>query len=579
MPISVLAFVFFSACYKTDNISGSGSTNPNNIPPDQTVIASLKGRVIDENGVPMSGAAVVSGGATTTTDVNGLFSFSNIPLSSRFGYVKVSKTGYFTGSRSIITNGAAANYVSIQMIPRVETGSFAASSGGTVVVQTGDWAVFSAGSIITEATKTAYTGTVHVFARYLDPTDSALFKYMPGDLRGIGSDGKETALQSFGMLLVELQGDGGEKLQMAAGQSATLTWAIPASLQSIAPATIPLWYFNDSTGRWIEQGAAIKNGSSYVGQVSHFSFWNCDAGVNTVNFKVRLKDQHGNPLAYTLVKMVSQSWGMAPGYTDSTGFVQGLIPKGQKLVMEVVTECGNMLAGANVGPALTDQDLGTVMVTIEYADMTLTGKVVNCSGNLIDTGMVTVVVDGLNYRANVVKGLFTLPVTRCFATTVPVVVTGYDFATAASGADTIVISNGAADAGTITACGAAPSHYVTFTVGGATYTILAPPDNVSYSILSYHNNATEISGWVNGSNIPRLNLQIQSITGPGNFTVDSLMANTPAGTYMGANLNCTITSYGPVNGDVMGNFSGSALLNWSGSPVPISGNFDVIRTQ
>ena len=142
------------------------------------------------------------------------------------------------------------------------------------------------------------------------------------------------------MLLVELQGDAGERLQMMNAQTATLTWAIPASLQSAAPATIPLWYFNDSTGRWIEQGTASRLGNSYIGKVSHFSFWNCDAGVGTVNFKVRLKDQHGNPLAYTFVRMVSQSWGTAGGYTDSSGFVQGLIPKGQTLAMQVTSSCG-----------------------------------------------------------------------------------------------------------------------------------------------------------------------------------------------------------------------------------------------
>ena len=327
LVICAFSILFFGACYKSDLSVGTGSANPNNIPPDQTVIASLKGRVIDENGVPMEGVSVVSGGGMRTTDVNGIFTFSNIGMSSRWGYVKVSKPGYFTGSRSIITNGAASNYVSILMIPRIETGSFAATAGGTVVVKTGDWTVFSAGSIVTEATNTAYTGTVHVFARYLDPTDSTLYKYMPGDLRGIGSDGKETALQSFGMMLVELQGDGGEKLQLAAGQTAMLTWAIPASLKAAAPATIPLWYFDDSTGRWIQQGSATLTGTSYIGRVSHFSFWNCDAPSGTVNFKVRFKDQHGNPLSYTYFLFQSQTMGTRGGYTDSSGYAQGLIPR------------------------------------------------------------------------------------------------------------------------------------------------------------------------------------------------------------------------------------------------------------
>ena len=127
----------------------------------------------------MQGVSVVSGGVTTTTDVNGIFTFSNISMSSRFGYVKASKTGYFTGSRSIITNGAASNYVSIQLIPRNETGSFEAQTGGVIVVQTGDSAAFGANTVVTASTNAAYTGAVHVFTKYLDPTDPGLYKYMP----------------------------------------------------------------------------------------------------------------------------------------------------------------------------------------------------------------------------------------------------------------------------------------------------------------------------------------------------------------------------------------------------------------
>ncbi|WP_431211175.1 carboxypeptidase-like regulatory domain-containing protein [Puia sp. P3] len=324
LTAAVITLLVFYACNKSSSSdNGSMTTNPNNIPAEQTVTASLQGRVLDEKGMPVQGAAVSSGSATTTTDVNGVFSFSKISMSSRFGFVKVSKAGYFTGSRSIITNGGASNYVSIQLVPRVLTGSFGAAAGKKVLVKTGDTADFTGSSFVNASTNAAYTGNVNVYATYLDPTDVNLYKYMPGDLRGIGTDGKETALQSFGMLGVELQGDAGEKLQLASGAKATLTWAIPAALQTAAPATIPLWYFNDSSGRWIQEGSAIRVGNSYVGQVGHFSYWNCDAASGTVNFKVHVKDQHGNPLAYTYIQFQSQSWGTRGGIRTMTVLHRG----------------------------------------------------------------------------------------------------------------------------------------------------------------------------------------------------------------------------------------------------------------
>jgi uncharacterized protein (DUF2062 family) len=219
-------------------------------------------------------------------------------MSSRFGYVKVDKQGFFEGSRSVITNPGASNFVSIQLVPRTATGTFAAATGGAVAIASGDTAFFAASSVIAAATGTAYTGNVTVYARYLDPTNPNLYKTMPGDLRGIRSDGNETGLQSFGMMDIEMVDDAGNKLQLASGQRATLSFRIPDTLLAAAPATVPLWYFNDTTGRWIEQGSAVKQGNTYVGQVGHFTFWNCDAYINTVNFKLHVVDQFGNPVAY-----------------------------------------------------------------------------------------------------------------------------------------------------------------------------------------------------------------------------------------------------------------------------------------
>ncbi|HLZ89143.1 MAG TPA: carboxypeptidase-like regulatory domain-containing protein, partial [Puia sp.] len=277
-PVSLaLALLFlaagFIACQKYASSSNS-STSTNPFPAEVTVTASVQGRVVDENDIPVEGATVTSGTASTSTDINGIFTFKNISLSSRFGFVKASKTGYFTGSRSVATDGGESNFVSIQLIPRNETGNFAAASGGKIMVFSGDTVSFSPSSVVNAVTNAAYTGTVHVFATYLNPTNDNLTKYMPGDLRGISTSGKEVALQTYGMMSVELQDDAGNKLQLASGQQATITMAIPDLLQSTAPATIPLWYFNDSTGRWIQQGSATRQGNNYVGSVGHFTWWN-----------------------------------------------------------------------------------------------------------------------------------------------------------------------------------------------------------------------------------------------------------------------------------------------------------------
>ena len=457
--LALVAFVSLLLIAMACNKSSS-TTNPNsttNIPPDAMVTASLQGRVLDQNGLPLQGATVTSGAASTTTDVNGVFAFTNISMSSRFGYVKIAAPGYYTGSRSIITNPGASNFVSIQLIPRAAATSFYSEDGALIGVASGDSVDVPAGVMYSVNAKGPYIGTVQTFDTYMDPTDPNFYKYMPGDLRGIGSNGLETALVSYGIIAAQFQDLGGNQLQLTSGQTAKLVFAIPDTLQGSAPATMPLWYFNDSTGRWIQQGSVTRSGNSYIGQVSHFTYWTCAVPVATVTYNARLKDQFGNPLAFTHVYFTSDQaqsgFNTISSYSDSTGYVQGLLPQSESLVMYVATQCGNPLAGANVGPALQNQNMGTITVTVLNSTLTLTGGVSNCSNGAVDSGYVNAMIDGLNYRAVVKNGVFTLPVVRCYDASAQVALVAYDLIGMTSGsASTITATAGNVNAGTLSAC-------------------------------------------------------------------------------------------------------------------------------
>lgn len=575
----IISIGLLFACNKSQDTTAN-NTHDAGLPAEQTVTAGITGRVLDEKGVPVQGATVNSGTASTTTDVNGVFSFSNISMSSRFGYVKVTKSGYFTGSRSIITNAGAANYVNIQLTPRTSSGSYPAATGGTINVQTGDTVTFPAGAVVNAATHAAYTGNVHVYAAYLDPTSPDIFKRMPGDLRGIGSDGKETAIQSFGMMMVELEGDGGEKLQLAPGKMATLSLTIPDSLQKTAPATIPLWYFNDSTGRWIQEGAAVRAGNSYVGQVSHFSIWNCDIVIQAYGFKVRVKDQYGNPVPYTYIAFrTSATTAGYIGYTDSSGYVRGLVGKGMTGQMQVLTECGYLLAGANVGPVLADVDMGTIIVTLQQTDLTLTGTVLDCSNNPVANGFVNVYLDGLTSRAQVTAGKFRLPIHRCYPSPATAQITAGDYGTSQQGSTQslkipVVANGGDLDAGQLSACGITYDQFISLTFNGSTRTLTVPPGSFNY-------NNGNVQAYM-GSNWMGFNLS--NLTGAGDYTPTYFYYyfypdNIRLGPASDHTLKCTVTGFGPVNQFVTGTWSGNVVDSTSNTVYPLTGSFKILRTN
>lgn len=575
-PIVALALIVailsagLTACKKYDTTANSSSGN--NIPPEVTVMASIQGRVIDQNGVPVKGAAVTSGTASATSDINGIFTFSKISLSSRFGYVQATKSGYFTGSRSIITSAGDSSFITIRLISRSETGSFNAATGGKIMVFSGDTVAFGPSSVVTASTNAAYTGTVHVFAVYLNPTNDNAAQYMPGDLRGIGSDGKETAIQSFGMMEVELRDGAGNKLQIASGQTATLTMTIPTTLQSTAPATIPLWYFNDSTGRWIQQGSATRQGTGYIGQVNHFSWWNCDRPMGTVNFKIKIKDQYGNPLPHNYVSFTDASTGdIRGGYSDYTGFATGLVLKGTPLIMQVVTECGNIMGGMNIGPALQDVDLGNLTVTVTNSDLTLSGKVVDCFNNPVDSGMVDIIIDGLDYRAAVNKGSFTMPISRCYSTTVPVKLTATDFTAQQTSAQTSINAGfGQVDVGQLSACGVSYSQFITINAHNTTYTWTSPPNTISGT-------ANGFSGQASNTNF--VYLTGSSITATGQYQVYPYLHVPNANWGYSTPLQLNITAFGAVNTYIRGTLSGNLKDSITNQTYPVTGSLKILRTQ
>ena len=580
-PIVTLAFLAAAllagifACKKYSSTSGTNTSEPV-FPPDVTVTASVQGRVVDQDGIPVAGATVTSGSATTSTDINGVFKFTNISLSSRFGNVQAAKAGFFTGSRSIATNAGASNFVSIRLISRTETGSFSATAGGKVTVYSGDTVSFAASSIVTAATNAAYTGTVHVFATYLNPTNNHLGQFMPGDLRGISTDGKEVALQTYGMMNVELKDDNGNKLQLASGQQATITVAIPDSLQALAPATIPLWYYNDSTGRWMQQGSGARQGNNYVGNVGHFTWWNFDLVYTPMSFKVRFKDQFGNAVAYTQVDIRYSSGGknilMYAGYTDSTGFLSGILPKGVAATLILGTECGNIVAGVNVPPVLAPIDLGTVTITDPETDLTLTGKVVDCFNNPVDSGYVNVAVDGLNYRAAVANGSFTLAIHRCYNSNVPVNIAAADLSTSQQGGTSTIgnVIQGKVDAGTLSACGVSVSQFMTVTVDGSTYTT-ANPQYLYYSSFLFH------------SGVPAsLQFSIPGLSAAGTYTPANFNMRTTGHNYAnsgGSTLQCTISDFGAVNQFITGSLTGTVYDSTAQALTSMSGSFKIIRSN
>jgi len=269
--IIITVIIILSACNK--------SSEPN--PGDGNGSGTVQGVITDLNNSPVSNATVTGGSATAITDASGKFTLTKVQFNSDTVMVTVTKGGFFEGSKKIVSSSNAASNVKIQLIPKTVLGTFAASSGGDITLPGGGSINFSPG-FVTASNGNAYTGNVSVSAYYLDPSDPNFSAYTPGDLKAAGANNPQGALQSFGVVIVEMDGNSGNKLQLAAGKKAIIT--LPTALQGKAPLYVPLWYFDATKGAWKQDGIAEKQGSNYISTVSHFSSWNPGNIVDTSQY-------------------------------------------------------------------------------------------------------------------------------------------------------------------------------------------------------------------------------------------------------------------------------------------------------
>jgi hypothetical protein len=572
--------------------------NINQIPNLTTKISSsVSGFVVDENNQAVAGATVVVYDKTTTTDDYGYFSVKNVNVVKTAAVVTVNKSGYFPGIKTYIATENKSAFFRIKLIPKLNSGSFNGLNGGTITLSNGMKIEFPVNGIqdLLSSNNNPYSGTVNVSASYIDPTASDINSIMPGDLRGINQDGSMSVLQSFGMVAVELKGDQGQALQIASGKKATLTFPIPSSLSSTAPASIPLWYFDESNGLWKEEGSATKVGNNYVGDVTHFSFWNCDVPSNFVQFNCTLLDEDGVPIPFTWVKITNlnnpQSYRY--GLTDSSGFVAGAVPNNANLKLEVFTqiECGTAAFTQTFNTLNANVSLGNLSIpntTTQTAS--ISGTVTDCNNAAVSNGYIIMLKNSQYYRYNLSStGAFNFSNLLCNGNSEGVTFIAEDNSSnQQSSPFSYTLNTGNNTVPNLQACGTTTEQFFNYSVNGASYSITSPVD----SFISFNNPQT---------NPPRIEIHAQKViptmpTSYNNISIGFSSLGIAVGSTQSltlfytseisdsTNLNSpilvNITEYGSVGQFISGNYTGTVI---GGSPTNtiynVTGSFRVRRRQ
>lgn len=153
----------------------------------------------------------------------------------------------------------------------------------------------------------------------LDPSHRPL----PGDYRAKDKNGKDQSLVSYGAVFGEFSDAAGNLYNLANGATATVISPVPSGLQSTAPAAVPVWSYDETTGFWNQEKttqAVLKNvgGTSYVFKTTHFSYLNTDVAKTGQPTCIRVKLDPNGHLAAGLTLRVKIP--TAPSYQQIQSF-------------------------------------------------------------------------------------------------------------------------------------------------------------------------------------------------------------------------------------------------------------------
>jgi len=393
--IGIFCFVllFASSCRQDEVI---GVEMEENILEDEFFV-DVSGTVVDLDGNPVENAQLEMNGALTSSDENGLFFIKNNKATNLGKFIKATKSGYFSAGKNVFANSNGDYKVQITLIPLENDRNFDASQGISYQLEDGSNLSIPPNGVGVNGQ--AYNGLVTIYATHLNPTEDITAYAMPGDLTAINATDDLVVLRSFGMMGVEMYTSSGEYLDLLEGSNAVLEFPLDPMLQSLAPDEIDLWHFDETKGKWIEEGDAQRVGDVYVANVTHFSWWNCDVPTDFREVCFEFVDRLGDDLNINnlYIELIQDGFIIASDYlNDQSGFCRP-VPANEIFTLTIFSSCGDLLQETEIGPY-------TELINIEQIQLlpdesvrvvTVEGLLTKCEGDPVTNGYVRVIENGI----------------------------------------------------------------------------------------------------------------------------------------------------------------------------------------
>lgn len=362
---------------------GGGGSGP---PPSKT--GTVSGKVVSATtGTAVPDANIRTDSTTVTSASDGAYSLKT-EVGERI-VIHADAVGFAETFQVTRVAPGQTTSLDIQLIPSGVIGPVIIATGDTVTVPNSSAQVsIPAGGLVPVsggAPATIVNVTITPINPSIDPSA------MPGDYRAIlAGGGPPVPIESFGAILVDIRDDSGIQYTLATGQTATIRIPL-GTLSSSPPPNIPLFYFDETTGLWMEEGSATLAGLApeqyYEGTVTHFGYWNADRAIDTVFVSGCVRDAEDQAMAGLIVKSNGVDYSSAAStLTDQAGNFRVTVRRESLATISAFDQNGNSLdTPVALGPLTADFTLPSCFVTeappLAITTQSLPSGVVNGSYN------------------------------------------------------------------------------------------------------------------------------------------------------------------------------------------------------
>ncbi len=371
----LLLSLLFTNCRK-DKVKYTIEEHPE--PTQEYVNSTIKGRVLDTDGLPVNNVTIIAGENTTKTDFNGNFIFKNIKTNINGISVVAKKPGYYEACKTVYPHLNTTAYVNIKIhkfgVPYITN----TSEKQIIISDKKD--IVKIFDPKFKKNNTDYSGDLMVYWGRQDYRT-----YDIGDPVGYDKYFELWGLNTIGTMRIAVTDIYNNVFDLDTNLVSEI-WLKIESLKNIPISSIYVWNFDDKMGKWIEKSTArletAENNKYLVADINQPGTW-CFA----TKFEVEKSDfninSQNNILPFTKAELVCDDLEyVISNRTDEEGFLTCFLPKGKSNVMNIIIN-NRKYSKEDIDNV---EDI-TIPVNVKIID--IEAKLLNCYQENINNGYIT----------------------------------------------------------------------------------------------------------------------------------------------------------------------------------------------